>query len=148
MHANPARPNCTTPLAIDRRPSASAWRAARPIFRLAPLPRWPEHPEEQLVLERLAETDRGCPLRRETLNQPPTVKTAGIATVVRCNRLHDIRGKQRNEADSIGEAGATRVLLACTELPIALAAAPHPACIDATEALARSCLAWWQARQS
>ena len=28
-----------------------------------------------------------------------------------------------------------------------LAAAPHPACIDATEALARSCLAWWRRRQ-
>jgi aspartate racemase len=41
-------------------------------------------------------------------------------------------------------AGAGRVLLACTELPVALDAAPHPACIDATEALARSCLAWWQ----
>jgi aspartate racemase len=49
--------------------------------------------------------------------------------------------------DHLTSAGATHVLLACTELPIALAAAPHPACIDATEALARSCLAWWQARQ-
>ena len=29
----------------------------------------------------------------------------------------------------------------------ALAAAPLPACIDATEALARSCLAWWRGRQ-
>ncbi|HSA83189.1 MAG TPA: amino acid racemase [Geminicoccaceae bacterium] len=49
--------------------------------------------------------------------------------------------------DHLTSAGATRVLLACTELPIALAATPHPACIDATEALARSCLAWWQARE-
>jgi len=45
-------------------------------------------------------------------------------------------------------AGAGRVLLACTELPLAFGATPHPACIDATEALARRCLAWWQARQS
>jgi aspartate racemase len=45
------------------------------------------------------------------------------------------------------ERGAGHVLLACTELPIALAAAPIPGCIDATEALARSCLAWWRARQ-
>ena len=43
-------------------------------------------------------------------------------------------------------AGAERVLLACTELPVALAAAPQPACIDGTEALARSCLAWWRQR--
>lgn len=46
--------------------------------------------------------------------------------------------------DTLAAAGAQAVLLACTELPVALAAAPHPACIDATEALARSCLAWWQ----
>jgi aspartate racemase len=43
-------------------------------------------------------------------------------------------------------AGAAHVLLACTELPLALAAAPLPCCIDATEALARACLAWWRAR--
>ncbi len=45
-------------------------------------------------------------------------------------------------------AGAERVLLACTELPLALAKAPIPGCIDATEALAQSCLAWWRARQA
>ena len=44
--------------------------------------------------------------------------------------------------------GAGHVLLACTELPLALAAAPIPGCIDATEALARSCLAWWRARSA
>ena len=44
-------------------------------------------------------------------------------------------------------AGAGRVLLACTELPLACPATAHPACIDATEALARSCLAWWRRRQ-
>jgi aspartate racemase len=39
--------------------------------------------------------------------------------------------------------GAATVLLACTELPIALAAAPDPpACVDATEALARACVSW------
>jgi aspartate racemase len=38
------------------------------------------------------------------------------------------------------DAGANWVLLACTELPLALAAAPVPGCIDATEALARRCL--------
>jgi aspartate racemase len=50
--------------------------------------------------------------------------------------------------DHLAAGGAARVLLACTELPLALAAAPHPACIDATEALARSCLAWWRGRRS
>jgi aspartate racemase len=39
--------------------------------------------------------------------------------------------------------GAQTVVLACTELPIALAAAPDPpACLDATEALARACIDW------
>jgi aspartate racemase len=46
--------------------------------------------------------------------------------------------------------GAQRFLLACTELPVAAAAAarPLPGCIDATEALARACIAWHQARYS
>ncbi len=48
--------------------------------------------------------------------------------------------------EHLKERGAGRVLLACTELPLALAARPLPACIDATEALARSCLAWWRGR--
>ena len=48
--------------------------------------------------------------------------------------------------DHLNAAGAAHVLLACTELPIALAAAPLPGCIDATEALARACLAWWRTR--
>jgi aspartate racemase len=48
--------------------------------------------------------------------------------------------------DHLHAAGAAHVLLACTELPLALACAPLPGCIDATEALARACLAWWRAR--
>jgi aspartate racemase len=38
------------------------------------------------------------------------------------------------------------VVLACTELPIALAAAdPKPSgCLDATEALARACVDWYR----
>jgi aspartate racemase len=40
------------------------------------------------------------------------------------------------------ERGAQRVLLACTELPLATPAASQPACVDATEALARACIAW------
>jgi aspartate racemase len=41
------------------------------------------------------------------------------------------------------EQGAGTVLLACTELPIALPAVPGgPACLDATAALARACIDW------
>jgi aspartate racemase len=41
--------------------------------------------------------------------------------------------------------GAQAVVLACTETPVAIDHAPHPAaahCIDATRALARACVAW------
>ncbi len=43
------------------------------------------------------------------------------------------------------EAGAQAVVLACTETPLAVEFAAHPAaahCIDATRALARACVAW------
>jgi aspartate racemase len=44
--------------------------------------------------------------------------------------------------------GAERVILACTEVPVGLASvAPPPGryAVDATDALARACVAWWQA---
>lgn len=43
------------------------------------------------------------------------------------------------------DAGAQAVVLACTETPVAVDFASHPAathCIDATRALARACVAW------
>jgi aspartate racemase len=43
--------------------------------------------------------------------------------------------------------GAQAVVLACTETPVAIDHAPHPAaahCIDATRALARACVAWYR----
>lgn len=42
--------------------------------------------------------------------------------------------------------GAVVVVLACTEIPVALNAEPEAAdqtCIDGTEALARACIEWW-----
>jgi len=45
----------------------------------------------------------------------------------------------------LGGRGIHSALLACTELPIALAAAPDPPpCVDATEALARACIEWYR----
>ena len=44
--------------------------------------------------------------------------------------------------------GASAVLLACTETPVALDAIHSPEraqCVDTTAALARACVAWWQA---
>ena len=46
--------------------------------------------------------------------------------------------------------GASTVLLACTETPLALDAVQSPLrsrCVDSTGALARACVAWWQAEQ-
>lgn len=46
--------------------------------------------------------------------------------------------------------GATTVVLACTETPLALDAVHSPLraqCVDSTGALARACVAWWQAEQ-
>jgi aspartate racemase len=50
--------------------------------------------------------------------------------------------------EHLAAGGAQRVLLACTELPVAAAATatPLPGCIDATEALARACIAWYRTR--
>lgn len=44
--------------------------------------------------------------------------------------------------------GAGAVILACTETPVALDAVQSPLrahCVDSTAALARACVAWWQA---
>ena len=46
--------------------------------------------------------------------------------------------------------GASVVVLACTETPLALDAVQSPLraqCVDSTAALARLCVAWWQAEQ-
>ena len=47
--------------------------------------------------------------------------------------------------------GAGAVVLACTETPLALDAVQSPLrahCVDTTAALARACVAWWQADQA
>ena len=47
--------------------------------------------------------------------------------------------------------GAGAVVLACTETPLALDAVQSPLrsqCVDSTAALARACVAWWQAEQA
>ncbi len=51
--------------------------------------------------------------------------------------------------DSFAARGTTHVLLACTELPIALAASVRPptsVCIDSTLALARLTVSYWRSR--
>ena len=68
-----------------------------------------------------------------------------------------VKGGQPGQAAPLLEAairsliarGASRIILACTETPVALEAVKSPLlaqCIDPTAALARLCVAWWAAR--
>jgi aspartate racemase len=62
--------------------------------------------------------------------------------LVKRNRASEAAPLLLEAVRRLREAGARTVVLACTELPIALAAAEDPpACLDATEALARACIA-------
>ncbi|MBI2308667.1 MAG: aspartate/glutamate racemase family protein [Rhodocyclales bacterium] len=57
-------------------------------------------------------------------------------------------GLLNEAAQQLQQRGASRLILACTEIPPALAAVAAPclpACIDATACLAAACIAWWQA---
>jgi aspartate racemase len=52
--------------------------------------------------------------------------------------------------DGLIKQGASAVILACTEIPLALDAIQSPCrsrCVDTTAALARHCVTWWQLRQ-
>lgn len=62
--------------------------------------------------------------------------------LVKRDRAVDAAPLLSRAVDHLVEQGARSVLLACTELPLALAASDPPACVDATEALARACIAW------
>jgi aspartate racemase len=63
--------------------------------------------------------------------------------LVKQGRAGDAAPLLRRAVDHLTAHGTRTVVLACTELPLALAAAPDPLpCLDATEALARACIAW------
>jgi aspartate racemase len=64
---------------------------------------------------------------------------------VKANRLREAHALAVAAVTRLHEAGARAIVLACTETPVALDHAPHPVtvhCIDATRALARTCIAW------
>ena len=91
--------------------------------------------------------DRLAAAGHPALVAPDEVMAAAVLpaiALVKRDRAAEAAPLLLQAVEHLRAAGAERILLACTELPVALAAAPHPACIDATEALARSCLAWWQ----
>lgn len=65
--------------------------------------------------------------------------------LVKRDRTVDAAPLLSRAVEHLIERGAQNVLLACTELPLALAAASEPpACVDATAALARACIAWYR----
>lgn len=84
------------------------------------------------------------PLTLSTRMQENTVMT-GIRAV---KAGHDVLGSTLlgEAADTLLARGAERIILACTEIPPALARANRlgPLYVDATQALAENCVAWSQ----
>jgi aspartate racemase len=69
--------------------------------------------------------------------------------LVKRNRIDEAAERLEDAVARLQERGAETVILACTELPVALgaASAARDACLDATEALARACIAWRRAER-
>lgn len=66
---------------------------------------------------------------------------------VKRNELADAHALAMQAARQLRERGAEVIVLGCTELPLAVEHAPSDlssVCVDATRALARACVAWWQ----
>ena len=69
---------------------------------------------------------------------------------VKAGQLQQAASLAFESLDAMAKRGADHILLACTELPIALAAAdrhPSAVCIDTTRVLARATVAHWRATQ-
>ncbi len=71
-----------------------------------------------------------------------------VLPAIACVKAHDLQRAHRlaiQAVQNLLDNGACAVVLACTETPVAVEFAAHPAathCIDATRALARACVAW------
>lgn len=67
---------------------------------------------------------------------------AAAIRLVKANRAAEATPLLEAQARALAEAGCGRVVMACTEIPIALAGSPVSGLlVDATEALARACVA-------
>ena len=67
---------------------------------------------------------------------------AAAIRLVKANRVAEARPLLEAQVRALAEAGCGRVVMACTEIPIALAETdPSGLLVDATEALARACVA-------
>jgi aspartate racemase len=81
----------------------------------------------------------------QTLVPQPDVQDLIIETIaaVKLGDIERARASFDVAAASLFEAGADRLLLACTELPVAAKSSIHEArCLDATACLARACVAF------
>ncbi|MFB0488196.1 aspartate racemase [Methylobacterium sp. OAE515] len=91
-----------------------------------------------LYRERLA-------LRGVACRAPGPEDQAAVAAAIRLMKAHRVaeaRPLLEAQVRALAEAGCDRVVMACTEIPIALAGSdPSGLLVDATEALARACVA-------
>lgn len=91
-----------------------------------------------LYRERLARRGLTC------LGPDPEGQAAVAAAIrlVKAHRVAEARPLLEAQVRALAEAGCDRVVMACTEIPIALAGSdPSGRLVDATEALARACVA-------
>jgi aspartate racemase len=65
--------------------------------------------------------------------------------LTKANRVAEAYPLLARSVDQLVAQGAAAIILACTELPVALQAGPRPAipCVDSTDALAKAAVAWW-----
>ena len=91
-----------------------------------------------LYRERLARRGLTC------LGPDPEGQAAVAAAIrlVKAHRVAEARPLLEAQVRALAEAGCDRVVMACTEIPLALAGSdPSGLLVDATEALARACVA-------
>ena len=97
-------------------------------------------------LRKFAERGFPCTLLEVRENEDYVFKAIQL---VKANQLVDAAILFRRAAQTLADRGAAVVVLACTEIPVALNAAPDAIdkiCIDGTEALAKACIDWWSRR--
>ncbi len=101
--------------------------------------------ESGLYQDRLAA--KGYDSLVPTADEMDRLVKPGIA-LVKQNRADEAQAPLLDAITLLAERGAQAAVLACTEIPVAMAAKPvDPALppIDSIDALARACLRWWQA---
>jgi aspartate racemase len=89
---------------------------------------------------------RGLALECSTPEEQQRWVLPAVAAVKR-NALAEAHALAVPACEALRARGARAIVLACTETPLAIEHAPcavAASCIDATRALARACVAWWQ----